>query len=62
MWTPFESSPIRHTDWNLEKGKDYSLKYRLLVFDGPVSAEQAEKYWQAFANPPRVEILSSDKP
>lgn len=58
----FEFCPIRHTDWMLEKGKDYSLKYRLLVFDGPVFAEQAEKYWQAFANPPRVEILGSDKP
>jgi hypothetical protein len=54
----FEFCPIRHTDWMLEKGKDYSLKYRLLVFDGAVSAEEAEQYWQGFANPPRVEIVN----
>ncbi len=55
----FEFCPIRHNDWKLEKGKDYTLRYRLLVFDGPLTAETAEKYWQAFANPPRVELLKS---
>ena len=58
----FEFCPIRHNDWMLEKGEVYSLKYRLLIFDGAVSYEKAEKYWQGFAHPPRVEILSSDKP
>ena len=58
----FEFCPIRHNDWMLEKGKDYSLKYRLLVFDGAVTYEEAEKYWQGFAHPPRVEILSSNTP
>ena len=52
----FEFCPIRHKDWKLEKGRDYTLKYRLLVFDGSVSAEEAEMHWQGFANPPRVEI------
>jgi hypothetical protein len=52
----FEFCPIRHTDWMLLKGKDYSLKYRLLVFDGSLNAVEAERYWQAFAHPPRVEI------
>jgi hypothetical protein len=52
----FEFCPIRHTDWVLKRGKDYSLKYRLLVFDGSVSAEESETYWQGFGKPPRVEI------
>jgi len=52
----FEFCPIRHKDWVLEKGRDYSLKYRLLVFDGAISAEKAEIYWQDFANPPRIEF------
>jgi len=58
----FEFCPIRHNGWMLEKGKDYSLKYRLLVFDGAVSPEEAEIYWQGFAYPPRIEISSVSNP
>jgi hypothetical protein len=50
----FEFCPIRHKDWKLEKGKDYTLKYRLVVFDGNMTPEEAENYWQAFANPPKI--------
>lgn len=56
----FEFCPIRHNDWILEKGRDYSLKYRLLIFDGAVPFDEAELYWQGFAFPPMVEILSAD--
>ncbi len=52
----FEFCPIRHKDWKLDRGRDYTLKYRLLVFDGNISPEEAEMYWQGFGNPPRVEI------
>jgi hypothetical protein len=52
----FEFCPIRNTDWMINKGNDYTLKYRLLVFDGALSVEEAEKYWQDFVNPPRIEI------
>jgi hypothetical protein len=36
-------------DWLLEPGKKYTLKYRLLVFNGKFDAEKAEAAWQAFA-------------
>ena len=52
----FEFCPIRHNDWNIEKGKDYTLKYRLVVFDGKMSLEEAENYWHAFAKPPEIII------
>ncbi len=52
----FEFCPIRHNPWVLEKGKDYALKYRLLVFDGSLSEEAPEQYWRAFGEPPQVEI------
>jgi len=58
----FEFCPIRHEDWSLEKGKDYSLKYRLLVFDGTLSPEEAEIYWQGFAKPPRVVVSYANNP
>jgi len=45
----FEFCPIRYNEWVIEPGRDYTLKYRLVVFDGSLSAEEAEKYWKAFA-------------
>jgi len=56
----FEFCPIRHNDWPLERGKNYSQKYRLLVFDGTLSAEKAGQYWTAFAEPPQV-VLSHEQ-
>ena len=50
----FEFCPIRHNEWKIERGADYSLRYRMVVFDGKLTAEEAEAYWQAFANPPNV--------
>jgi hypothetical protein len=45
----FNYSPIRHREWVIEPGADYTLKYRLVVFDGSLSVEEAENYWEAFA-------------
>jgi hypothetical protein len=53
----FEFCPIRNQDWKLKKGKNYSQKYRLLVFDGSISKDEAEEYWNAFANPPKVFVI-----
>jgi len=35
-------------DWLLEPGKTYTLKYRLVVFNGKFDAAKAEKEWEAF--------------
>ena len=58
MWPPdsnqgkenmfFEFCPIRHQEWVLEPGKEYTLKYRLVVFDGPITTRTAEQYWRNF--------------
>lgn len=58
MWPPdsnegkenmfFEFCPIRHQEWVLEAGETYVLKYRLVVFDGSISVEEAEQYWKDF--------------
>ncbi|MGV8091547.1 MAG: PmoA family protein [Mangrovibacterium sp.] len=53
----FEFCPTRHQDWKLEKGKNYSQRYRLLVFDGELTKTEAEQYWRDFANPPVFEIV-----
>ncbi len=50
----FEFCPIRHTEWVILPDKQYSLHYRMIVFDGSMSAEEAEMYWNGFAYPPEV--------
>jgi len=52
----FEFCPIRHNDWVLLKGEDYSLKYRLIVFDGNLTSEESEIFWKGFGDPPAVEV------
>jgi len=58
----FEFCPIRHKEWKIESQKKYSLNYRMLIFDGTLTAEKAEIYWQAFANPPKIIINSNQQP
>lgn len=58
MWPPisnegkanvfFEFCPIRHQNWILEPGKMYTLKYRMVVFDGDLDVDKAENYWKNF--------------
>jgi hypothetical protein len=43
-----EFCPIRHESWDLQPDQRYTLKYRMIVFDGDLSAEEAEAYWRAF--------------
>ncbi len=52
----FEFCPIRHEEWFIEKGKKYSLQYRLVVFEGKMSPEEAEAHWNAFAHPTSIDI------
>ncbi len=58
MWPPdtnggisnvfFEFCPIRHQEWVLEPGRVYTLKYRMVVFDGTLDVESAETHWKNF--------------
>jgi len=50
----FEFVPIRHDDWKLEPKQNYTLKYRMIIFDGKMNAETAEKYWNSFAKNPAI--------
>ncbi|MEA1786969.1 PmoA family protein [Arenibacter sp. GZD96] len=52
----FEFSPIRDSEWMIKPNNTYQLKYRMLVFDGDLSPEEAEAQWQAFATPAVVTI------
>jgi hypothetical protein len=52
----FEFCPIRHRPWILNPGREYVLRYRLLVHDGVVPAADCERAWRDFAFPPKVAI------
>ncbi len=53
----FEFCPIRHEEWQIEPDTSYELKYRMVVFDGELSPEEAEAYWQGFAHPQKIQVL-----
>ena len=42
-------APTKDKNWLLEPGKTYTLKYRLVVFNGKFDAAKAEEQWQKFA-------------
>lgn len=50
----FEFCPIRYKSWEIVYGKKYSLFYRMIIFDGKMTAREAEMYWNSFANPPDI--------
>ncbi len=52
----FEFVPIRHEEWSLSTKQDYTLKYRMIVFDGNMDTETAEMYWNSFARMPVIEF------
>lgn len=49
-------NPAQDRDWELEPGRTYALKYRMFVYDGEISAEQAERLWTDYADPPQVDV------
>ena len=51
----FEFTPIRYESWQLKPSRDYTLKYRMVVFDGKMDEKAAETYWINFAQMPKIE-------
>lgn len=49
-------NPAQESDWKLEPGNTYGLKYRMFVYDGSISAAEAERLWTSYAHPPRVDV------
>jgi hypothetical protein len=46
----FSFSPTRNKDWNLAPGRNYVLKYRMLVYENTITPAQAEEVWKSFAS------------
>ena len=54
-------SPTKNKDWLLKPGNTYTLKYRLLVFNGRFTAAKAETAWKHFAHAPKVSVVQNKK-
>jgi hypothetical protein len=49
-------SPTKNMNWQLNPGQTYTLKYRLIVYNGHFTKEKAESGWQAFSAEPKVTV------
>lgn len=47
-------NPAQDRDWELKPGRTYTLKYRMVIYDGAINKQQAENYWNDYAHPPQV--------
>ncbi|MBC9930212.1 PmoA family protein [Chitinophaga qingshengii] len=47
-------SPTKMKEWKLTNGNNYTLTYRVMVYDGDITPEEAEAAWKDFAFPPVV--------
>ena len=63
VWGPefkdvfFNFCPIKKKSWTFEPEKDYTMKYRMYVYDGRIDADFAEQLWQGFACQPDIELI-----
>jgi hypothetical protein len=51
-------APMVLGEFELEPGKPYVSRYRLIVHDGPPDPKVIERLWDDYADPPRVRIVS----
>ena len=57
----FNFNPTMDRDFVMDPGKQYALKYRIVLFEGEMNATQAEQYWNDFVNPPKVDVTYLEK-
>ncbi len=59
----FNFCPVQASEWTLEGGEVYVLRYRLFVYDGTITAAEADRLQRDFGEPPvaRVESLVPGK-
>lgn len=49
-------SPTKNKPWPLVPGQTYAQRYRIVTFDGEMTAEEAEKRWKDYAVPAEVTL------
>ncbi|WP_161596891.1 DUF6807 domain-containing protein [Chitinophaga vietnamensis] len=50
-------SPTKMKPWQLTYGNDYTLRYRVMVYNGDITPAEADAAWNDFAFPPQVLLI-----
>ena len=50
-------APTKNEDWVLQPDQNYTLRYRMITYDGEMTKERADRLWDEFAYPPVVRVL-----
>jgi hypothetical protein len=43
-------NPVQEASWNFEPEKAYTRRYRVYIYDGEISKEQADRLWEEYKN------------
>ncbi|MBI4583288.1 MAG: PmoA family protein [Planctomycetes bacterium] len=54
----FNFAPVQAGDMEIVPGKPYVSRYRFVVHDGEMTADEAERFWRDYAEPPAVSLKS----
>jgi hypothetical protein len=41
-------NPVQQASWNFEPGQDYVRRYRVFVYDGTLTKDQADGLWKGY--------------
>ncbi len=52
----FGFCPVVYADWEMVPGNQYVRQYRMIVYDGEITAELAEQFWQNYAYLPAIKV------
>jgi hypothetical protein len=52
-------SPTKMKPWLLTYGKEYTLKYRILVYNEDITPAEADAIWNDLAHPPVVKVTGA---
>ena len=45
----FNYVPVQESGWSVESGKSHTLRYRIVILDGPADAKALEAHWKTYA-------------
>lgn len=57
----FNFAPSQLGNWTMEPSEPYTFRYRFYVHNGRINPADAERFWNDFADPPRVQLPISEQ-
>jgi len=52
----FGYCPVFYADWKMVPKENYVRKYRVIVYDGMLTEDQAESFWYNFIHSPQINV------